>query len=113
MGDVGSWGFGSGVIRQVFVFRREVDGGVFVVPWGDGIGRLGLGLLIRGVAGGVDGYGVYGWVLVLASASFREVAGESGVDPSAMVGVGVGFARLESGLVAAGAAQAVVVQAAV
>ena len=114
VGSVGSRGFGSGFVRQLFVIQWEVDGGVFIVPWGNGLGRLGLNLLIRCVAGGVDGYGVDGWVLVFASASLSEVASESGVNPSAVVGVGVGgFARWESGLVAASAALVGVVHVAV
>ena len=96
----------GGVVRKVIVVRRKVDGGVLVVPGGDGLGRLGQDRLIRCVVNGVVGYcgcGVIRWALVFASASFSEVAGEGGIYPSAVLVVGVGsFVRLKGSLVAAG-----------
>ena len=106
MRSFGSCGFGSGVVRQILAFRWEVDGGVLVVPGGDGLGRLGQDRLIRCVVNGVDGYcgcGVIRRALVFASASFSEVTGEGGIYPSAVLVVGVGsFVRLKGSLVAAG-----------
>ena len=105
VGSVGSWGFGGGVVSQILAFRWEVNGGVLIVPGGDGLGRLGQDLLIHCVVSGVDGYagyGVNGWMLDFASATFSEVSGEGCVNPSAVLVVGVGgFVWLEGGLVAA------------
>ena len=46
------------VARQVLVVGWEIDRGVFIVPGGDGRGRLGFGLLRPGVVGGIVSGGV-------------------------------------------------------
>ena len=82
------------------IVGRKLDGGEFVIPWGDWSEEVG-GSLLRGVVGGVGG-GVAWWALILLSAPFGVYAGKCGVDALTVVGVGNGVVGLWDGkLVAA------------